>query len=121
LTVTLGDPDSTGLQDSLVKGKWVYLCHFQLTAMALGGSPNEAATWGGSQVTYVGLDGVTYIAQDAPAKAFIGGNPGILTGTTETGQPFTARWYQPFNFSVSLYYTTPQTALDSATYAFSCM
>jgi hypothetical protein len=120
LVVTVTGPAAVQGFDSAAIVETLYVCHVQLTETAAGGMSGQEASWGDSHYFFVRIDGTTYSEIADSAERFFSGVPTIETGTTMTGKTISVYWDAPFTLTAALYYSTPQTTRDSATYTFAC-
>ncbi len=124
LQVALTGPATVqGFQSTDDTGRVVYRCNFRITATATGGSPGEAATWTGGHFTFFHHDGTTSSSAVSVAKeeTLLGGNTELPSGTLASGNDtFWTGSDAPFRLNVAFYFSTPQTATDSATYNMMC-
>jgi hypothetical protein len=106
--------------DTIIGGGAEYVCHYQLTAAATGGSAGQVATWGGGSERFtLASSGRMSNKAVAAADAFFGDQPVISTGTQVTGND-ASWWVGPFSHSLTFYYSTPHTTTDSVTFSFRC-
>lgn len=125
LQVALTGPATVqGFQSTDDTGRVVYRCNFTLTATATGGSPGEVATWTGGHFMFFHHDGTTSSSAVSVAneEALLGGNAGLPSGTSASGNDtFWTGTDAPFRLNVVFYFSTPETATDSAVYNMTCL
>jgi hypothetical protein len=112
-----------GFQSTDDTGRTVYRCDFIITATATGGSPGDAAMWTGGHFTFLHKDGTTSstVMSVANEEGLLGGNTELPSGTTTSGNDyFYTGSDAPFRLNVVFYFSTPQTATDSAVYNMMC-
>jgi hypothetical protein len=124
LQVALTGPAAVqGFQSTDDTGRVVYRCNFIITATATGGSPGDAATWSGGHFTFFHQDGTTASSAISVAneEGLLGGNTELPSGTSASGNDsFYTGSDAPFRLNVVFYFSTPQTAIDSAAYNMTC-
>jgi hypothetical protein len=120
LVVMVTGPATVQGHDTTIAATSEYVCYYQLTATASGGSAGEVATWKGGHSTFVlGATGQTIPNPFSNADVFFGDDPLVTTTVPVNGADYNY-WAGPFSASFTFYYSTPQTSTDSATYSLSC-